>query len=124
MSEGGEARNHEADERALDTPLGARQRAQTQRDVADILEFGSPQGEDHEAHSPHCGIHTRGWSCDCHLSRCTSPERKKLIVDWTENGDPILLDPGTDPATVVGTHDLPCPSPEALAEYSSTTKEQ
>ena len=29
--------DHEADERALDTPLGARQRAQTQRDVADIL---------------------------------------------------------------------------------------
>jgi len=38
--------DHELDERALDTPLGARQRAQTQRDVADILEFGSPQGED------------------------------------------------------------------------------
>jgi hypothetical protein len=40
------ARFPEPDERALDTPLGARQRAQTQRDVADILKFGSPQGVD------------------------------------------------------------------------------
>jgi hypothetical protein len=40
--------DHDPDERALDTPLGARQRAQTQRDIADMLQFGEPQGEDRE----------------------------------------------------------------------------
>jgi hypothetical protein len=40
-------------------------------------------------------------------------ERRKYVVDWAENGDGILLDTRTDPATVIGTHDLPAPEHEA-----------
>ena len=37
----------------------------------------------------------------------TARDRRRLVVDWTEDGQGLVLDPETDPMMVVGTHSEP-----------------
>ena len=53
-------------------------------------------------------------------SDSAAQNRKRYIVDWTENGDPILLDPSIGPPhPVIGTHDLPAPSGSAAQNHEA-----
>jgi hypothetical protein len=53
-----------------------------------------------------------------HYVNCRFPstrEKPRLVIDWTEDGQGIVLDTRTDPATVVGTHDEPSDPASVLA---------
>jgi hypothetical protein len=85
----------------------------------------SPQDEDHE-----CRKCSRMVSVGMHCPEVECPyprtvagqvdddrpqgevrQLRKFIVDWTENGDGIILDPSVGPPhPVVGTHDLAAPT--------------
>jgi hypothetical protein len=53
----------------------------------------------------------------------SAQEKPRLVVDWTEDGQGIVLDTRTVPATVVGTHDEPSNPASVLSRLLESDRE-